>query len=74
VDFLSTTLVVTPSAETLGTVHTLKVLPETDPASNLTATLVYIANSSTTLHSVSLTIPTEVTAIDPVAPLKTLPH
>jgi len=73
VDFLSTTLVVFPSAET-GTVHTLKVLPETDPASSLIATLVYIANSFTTLHSVSLTSPTEVTAADPAVPLKTLPH
>jgi hypothetical protein len=74
VDFLNTTLVVTPSAETLGRVHTLKVLPETDPASSLTATLVYTANSSTTLHSVSSTIPTELTVADPVSPLKTLPH
>jgi len=65
VDFLSTTLVDFPSVEILGTVHTLKVLPETDPASSYTATLVYVANSSTILHSVSSTSPTEVTAADP---------
>ena len=71
---MSKTLVVTPSAETLGTVHTLKVLPETDPASNLTATSVSFGNLFTTLHSESFTAPTVVTAADPEAPLKTLPH
>jgi len=65
VDFLSTTFVDFPSVETLGIVNTLKVLPETDPASSYTATLVYVANSSTILHSVSSTLPTEVTAADP---------
>jgi hypothetical protein len=34
VDFLSKTLVDFPLVETLGTVHTLKALPETDPASS----------------------------------------
>jgi len=75
VDFLSTTgVVVFPSAETVGTVQTFNVLPETDPASNLTAMLVSFGNAFTTLHSESLTAPTVVTAADPEAPLKTLPH
>jgi len=75
VDFLSTTAVVVfPSAETVGTVQTFNVLPETDPASNLTATLVSFGNLFTTLHSESLTAPTVGTAADPEAPLKTLPH
>jgi len=75
VDFLSTTAVVVfPSAETVGTVQTLNDLPETDPASNLTATSVSFGNLFTTLHSESLTVPTVVTVADPEAPLKTLPH
>lgn len=74
-DFLSTTAVVVfPSAETFGTVQTFNVLPETDPASNLTATTVSFDTLFTTLHSESFTAPTEVTAADPEAPLKTLPH
>lgn len=75
VDFLSTTAVeVFPSAERVGTVQTLNDLPETDPASNKTATSVSFGNLFTTLHSESFTAPTVVTAADPEAPLKTLPH
>lgn len=67
-------MVVFPSAETVGTVQTFNVLPETDPASNLTATSVSFGNLLTTLHSESLTAPTVLTVADPEAPLKTLPH
>jgi len=75
VDFLSTTgVVVFPSALFLSTVQTLNVLPETDPLSKATATAVSVLTLSFTLHSVSLTSPTEVTPSDPEAPLKTLPH
>ena len=75
VDFLSTTAVVVfPSAETVGTVQTFNVLPETDPASNITATSVSLGNLLTTFHSVSLIAPTVETVADPEAPLKTLPH
>lgn len=75
VDFLSTTAVeVFPSAERVGTVQTFKVLPETDPASNLTATSVSFGNLFTTLHSESFIAPTVATVADPEAPLKTLPH
>jgi hypothetical protein len=75
VDFLSTTAVVVfPSAETLATVQTFNVLPETVAASNLTSTSVSFGNLFTTLHSESLTAPTVVTVADPEAPLKTLPH
>jgi hypothetical protein len=75
VDFLRTTgVVVLPSALTLATVQTLNVLPETDPLSKATGTSVAVRTVLTTVCSVSLTSPTVVTALDPDAPLRTLPH
>jgi len=77
VDFLSTTaVVVIPSSETetVGTVQTLNVLPETDPSSNYTTTLVSFGNLFTILHSESLIVPILVTILDPASSYKTLPH
>jgi len=57
---LSTTAVVIISSsetETVGTVQTLNVLPETDPLSNCTSTLVSSITLFTTLHSESEVVP-----------------